>query len=129
MPFFMYQASYTAESWAAQMKNPENRVQMVGQQACEAVGGKLVTGWYCFGEYDIMVICNVPNAQAMAAVAIALGAGGALKSGKTTVLMGGAQAVEAIKQASDVANVYHPADSRPPSPAKVGAAKAARRSR
>ena len=63
MPFFMYQGSYTAESWAAQMKNPENRVQIVGQQACEAVGGRLVAGWYCFGEYDIMVICNVPNAR------------------------------------------------------------------
>jgi uncharacterized protein with GYD domain len=114
MPFFMYQASYTADSWAAQMKNPENRLQIVGKQACEAVGGRLVAGWYCFGEYDIMVICDVPNAQAMAAIAIALGAGGALKSGKTTVLMGGAQAVEAIKQAGDVAKVYRPAGSPPP---------------
>jgi uncharacterized protein with GYD domain len=109
MALFMYQASYTAESWAAQMKNPENRVQIVGKQACEAVGGELVGGWYCFGEYDIMVICNVPDAKAMAAIAIALGAGGAVKSGKTTVLMRGAQAVEAIKQAGDVANVYRPA--------------------
>jgi uncharacterized protein with GYD domain len=106
----MYQASYTAESWAAQMKNPENRVQIVGKQACETVGGKLVGGWYCFGEYDIMVICDLPNAQAMAAIAIALGAGGAVKSGKTTVLMRGAQAVEAIKQAGDVANIYRPAE-------------------
>jgi len=50
------------------MKNPENRIQIVGKQACEAVGGRLVAGWYCFGEYDIMVICNVPNAQAMVSI-------------------------------------------------------------
>jgi|SRR5580658_6862179 uncharacterized protein with GYD domain len=68
MPLFKYQASYTADSWAAQMKNPKNRVQIVGKQACEAVGGELVGGWYCFGEYDIMVICNVPDAKAMAAI-------------------------------------------------------------
>ena len=47
MPLYMYEATYTAESWAAQMKNPQNRVESVGRQACEAVGGKLIGGWYC----------------------------------------------------------------------------------
>jgi uncharacterized protein with GYD domain len=51
MPLYMYQAAYTPESWAAQLKNPQNRIETVGRQACEAVGGKLVGGWYCFGEY------------------------------------------------------------------------------
>jgi hypothetical protein len=51
MPLYMYQAAYTWESWAAQLKNPQNRIETVGRQACEAVGGKLVGGWYCFGEY------------------------------------------------------------------------------
>ena len=44
MPLFMYQAAYTPESWAAQLKNPQNRVEAVGRAACEAVGGKLVGG-------------------------------------------------------------------------------------
>ena len=39
MPLYMYQAAYTAESWAAQMKDPQNRVESVGRQATEAVGG------------------------------------------------------------------------------------------
>ena len=47
MPLYMYEAAYTAESWAAQMKNPQNRVEAVGRAACEAVGGKLIGGWYC----------------------------------------------------------------------------------
>jgi hypothetical protein len=37
------------------MKNPQNRVEAVGGQACEAVGGKLIGGWYCFGDYDLVV--------------------------------------------------------------------------
>ena len=49
MPLYMYQAAYTPESWGAQLKNPQNRIETVGRQACEAVGGKLVGGWYCFG--------------------------------------------------------------------------------
>jgi hypothetical protein len=50
MALYMYQAAYTPESWAAQLKNPQNRVEAVGRQVSEAVGGKLVGGWLCFGE-------------------------------------------------------------------------------
>ena len=45
MALFMYQAAYTAKSWAAQLKNPQNRAETVGRAVCEAVGGKLVGGW------------------------------------------------------------------------------------
>ena len=31
MPLYMYQAAYTSESWAAQLKNPQNRVEVVGR--------------------------------------------------------------------------------------------------
>jgi len=109
MPIYMYQAAYTPESWAAQLKNPQNRVEVVGRAACEAVGGKLIGGWYCFGEYDLMIIADAPNNQAMSAIALAIAAGGAIKAGKTTVLMSGAEGVEAMKQADAVAKVYRPA--------------------
>jgi uncharacterized protein with GYD domain len=109
MPVYMWQGSYTGESWAAQMKNPQNRVEAVGKAASEAVGGKLLGAWYAFGEYDVVIITDLPNPEAMAAIAIALGAGGALKSAKTTVLMSGAEAVTAIAKANDVAKVYRPA--------------------
>lgn len=29
MPLYMYQAAYTPESWAAQLKDPQNRVEAV----------------------------------------------------------------------------------------------------
>ena len=109
MPLYMYQAAYTAESWAAQLKNPQNRVETVGRAACEAVGGKLIGGWYCFGEYDVVIIADVPNNESMSAIAMAIAAGGALKSGKTTVLLSGAEGVAALKQAEGVAKIYRPA--------------------
>jgi uncharacterized protein with GYD domain len=109
MPLYMYQASYTAESWAAQLKNPQNRVETVGRAACEAVGGKLVGGWYCFGEYDLVIVADVPNNEAMSDIAMAIAAGGAVKSGRTTVLLSGADGAAALKKADAVAKVYRPA--------------------
>ena len=109
MPLYMYQATYTAESLAAQLKNPQNRVDAVGRAACEAVGGKLIGGWYCFGDYDLTLIADVPDNESMAAIALAIAAGGAVKSAKTTVLMTGAEAVAGMKKANAVAKVYKPA--------------------
>lgn len=109
MPLYMYQAAYAAESWAAQMKNPQNRVETVGKAACEAVGGKLVGGWLCFGEYDLVIIADVPNDESMSAIAVAIAAGGAVKAGKTTRLLTGVQGVDMLKKAEAVAKVYRPA--------------------
>ena len=109
MALYLYQAAYTPESWAAQLKNPQNRVETVGKAACEAVGGKLVGGWYCFGEYDLVIIADVPDDASMSAIAMAIAAGGALKAGKTTKLLSGAQGVEALKKADAVAKIYRPA--------------------
>jgi uncharacterized protein with GYD domain len=109
MPLFMYQAAYTAESWAAQIKNPQNRVETVGRQICEAAGGKLIGAWLCYGEYDLVLIADVPNTESMAAIALAVAAGGAVKASKTTPLMTGQQGIEALKKADVVAKTYKPA--------------------
>ena len=109
MPLYMYQAAYTAESLAAQLKHPQNRAEAVGRAVCEAVGGKLIGGWYCFGDYDLVIVVDVPDNESMAAIALAISAGGALKSAKTTVLMTGPEAVAGMKKADAVAKVYKPA--------------------
>jgi len=109
MPLYMYQGAYTPQSWAALVKNPQNRLEAVARPACEAVGGKFIGGWLCFGEYDFVLIAEVPSNEAMAAIAIAVDAGGGVKASKTTVLMSGDQGVAAMKKAADVAKGYRPA--------------------
>ena len=109
MPLYMYQAAYTPESWAAQIKNPQNRVETVTRKVCKAAGGKLVGAWLCFGDYDFVIIADAPNNQSMAAIALAAGAGGAIKASKTTVLMTAKDGVGALKKAQEVAKVYKPA--------------------
>jgi uncharacterized protein with GYD domain len=109
MALYLCQIAYTAESWAAQVKNPQNRMDTVGPAACEAGGGKCIGAWLCFGEYDAVLIADMPDMESMAGVLMAFAAGGALKSSKTTPLMTGTRGIEALKKAATVAQSYRPA--------------------
>jgi uncharacterized protein with GYD domain len=105
----MYQAAYTPESLAAQIKDPQDRLASVGKALSEAVGGRPVGGGYSFGEYDITFLYEAPDDASAAAIAVAVAAGGAVKAAKTTRLLSGAEWIDALKKATAVSNVYRPA--------------------
>jgi uncharacterized protein with GYD domain len=107
MPLYLCQGAYSSESWAAQIKNPGNRMGNPARIWCESVGGKLVGAWYCFGDYDFVFIADMPDNESMSAVALAIAAGGAVRVLKTTVLMSGEEAVGAMRKANAVS--YKPA--------------------
>ena len=109
MPQYLYQIAYTPESLAAQIKNPQDRLEIVGKQIADAVGAKILGGGFSYGEYDVSVIVEAADEVTMAAVAIALAAGGAVKAAKTTPLLSGAQWVAALKKAPAVSAQYRPA--------------------
>ena len=46
MPQYLYQVAYTSESLAAQIKNPQDRLELVGKQIAAAVGAKILGGGY-----------------------------------------------------------------------------------
>lgn len=106
MPLYLYQAAYTSESLARQMKNPADRLEVVGAQI-KPSGVRLVTGGYSFGDHDICIVMEAPDDTSMAAAAIAIGAGGAIRNAKTTRLLSGAEYVEALRKASAMG--YKPA--------------------
>lgn len=109
MPQYLYQVAYTSESLAAQIKNPQDRLELVGKQIADAVGAKIIGGGYSYGEYDISVIVDAPDDVTMAAVALAIASGGAVRAAKTTPLLSGAQWVAALKKAPVVTAQYRPA--------------------
>src|SRR6266540_2832910 len=102
MPLYLYQLAYTSESLAAQIKNPQDRLEVAAKPALQAVGGKLVGGGYSFGEYDVQILYEAPDDVSAAAVALAVSAGGAIKSGRTTRLLSGSDWVAALKKAGDI---------------------------
>ena len=107
MAQYLYQASYTAESLAAQLKNPEDRLAKVGAQLENTVGAKIIAGGFAFGDYDIAVVMEAADDETAAAVALAIAAGGAVRSAKTTKLLNGDQWVSALSKASGAG--YKPA--------------------
>jgi uncharacterized protein with GYD domain len=109
MAHYLYQVAYTAESLAAQIKSPQDRLEVVGKQISDTVGAKILGGGYSFGEYDVSVIVEAADDVTMAAVALAIAAGGAVKAAKTTPLLSGPQWVAALKKAPAVSAQYRPA--------------------
>jgi uncharacterized protein with GYD domain len=99
MALYMYQASFTSETWAAMMKNPQNRAEQV-RPMIEAIGGKLLGYYFAFGESDIVVIIEAPDNVNYSALALAVAGSGAAKSSKTTVLMTVEEGMEAMRKAS-----------------------------
>ncbi len=101
MPFYMSEVSYTAEAWAAQIANPQDRPAVIGQMLADA-GGRMVSIYYAFGEYDIVLISEAPDNTTIASVLIAAAGGGAVSNIKTTVLMTAEEGLAAIRGAGDV---------------------------
>ena len=98
MAHYLIQVAYTPEAWAALVKNPQNRIEAVAP-VVEGLGGKMVSGWLSFGEYDIVGICDMPDNVSAAAFSMAASAGGSVKAFKTTPLLSMAEAVEAMRKA------------------------------
>ena len=102
MPLYLTRFSYTPETWARLMKRPEDR-RAAAQQYIESVGGKLHGFWYAFGHHDGYNLWEAPDNVSMAAVAVALSAGGAIKSLQTTAMLTVEETLTALEKARSVA--------------------------
>jgi uncharacterized protein with GYD domain len=99
MALYLLQVSYTSESWATQLQNPQNRREAVSP-VIERLGGYIESAYYAFGEYDIVLIIEMPDNVSAAAFSLAVSAGGAVKSLKTTPLLAIDDGIEAMKMAA-----------------------------
>lgn len=99
MPLYLYQAAYTSQGWATLIEKPQNRIEAV-RPAVEKLGGKIRGAYFSFGEYDVVLIAEMPDNVSMAALAMAIAAGGAVKNAQTTVLMSPDDGLAAMQKAS-----------------------------
>jgi uncharacterized protein with GYD domain len=104
MPFYLTRFSYTPETWARLVKNPEDR-RAAATKYIESVGGKLHGFWYAFGEHDGYNLWEAPDNVSMAATAFAISGGGALSSFQTTVLFTVEETLAALQKAGEIK--YH----------------------
>jgi uncharacterized protein with GYD domain len=66
----------------------------------ERNGGKMERFWFSFGDYDIIGVVDMPDNVSAAAFSVAITAGGACKTVKTTPLLNIADGLEAMKKAA-----------------------------
>ena len=101
MPLYLSKFSYTPETWARLIGKPEDRRE-AAQKYIESVGGKLHGFWYAFGAHGGYTLWEAPDNVSMAAVALAIGSGGALSSLETTVLLTVDETMEALGKVEHV---------------------------
>ena len=101
MALYMTQFSYTIEATAAMAKNPQDR--SVGlKKFIEGMGGRLIGIYFCFGDYDGVVIAEMPDNVTTLALDMAVITAGHIKTLKTTVLLPMEETVKAMKIANDL---------------------------
>ena len=75
MAYYLMQVSYTTEGVEALVKRPQNRREAV-QKFIEKLGGSLEGFWFAFGDYDVVLLCQMPDNVTAAAFSMAVSAAG-----------------------------------------------------
>jgi len=102
---YISEVSFSPQAVDAIIKNPLNRAEAV-TPLFEAAGGKLIEYYFGVGQDSVFVIYELPDEIALQALTMAVFAGGAITSFKSTQIITSAEAVEAMKKAADIA--YQP---------------------
>jgi uncharacterized protein with GYD domain len=105
MPLYLGRFSYTPEAIKSLVHDPQDRSKAAAE-AAESLGAKLVGFWFAFGEFDGVFLVEAPDNATAAAMAMAVGASGALSKLETTVLLDMDEAREAMSKAGS--STYRP---------------------
>lgn len=86
MPKYLLRANYVGEGVKGLLKDGGTGRRAAAEQLIQSVGGRLEAFFFAFGGTDVFVIADVPDNVSMAALALTVGASGAVAT-KTTVLL------------------------------------------
>jgi uncharacterized protein with GYD domain len=99
MAYYLVQVAYSAEAWAAMVQSPHVHLEGL-RPLVERLGGTLEGAWLAFGEYDAVLICQMPDHTSAAALAMGAATEAAVKTIKTTPLMTLEEGLNALRQAT-----------------------------
>jgi uncharacterized protein with GYD domain len=97
MPKFLVEASYTAEGLKGLLKDGGTGRREAVAAAAKSLGGKLEAMYFAFGKHDVVVIMDVPDNVAAAAMALAVNSSGGSLT-RTTTLLTPEEVDQAIKK-------------------------------
>ena len=105
MPLFVTQGRYSQSAVKAMLDNPEDRGAAVAK-LIERAGGTLIDYYVLFGEYDWMIIYELPSGKEAAAVVLTAVGAGAVSDTKTMLAMTTVEAKAAFAAAQNLAAAY-----------------------
>ncbi len=108
MPLYLGRFSYTTNAMKALLSQPQDR-SAAAREVAESLDGKLLGFWFAFGEFDGVFLMEAPDNASAAALAMAIGASGAISDVETTVLLDMDEAQDAMRKAA--AATYRPPGS------------------
>ncbi len=101
MPKYLIQASYTPEGLQGLAKDTASGRKAAVQAAIKSIKGKVESMYFTFGADDVVIIADLPDNVAAAAVSLSAGASG-LVNLRTTPLL----TVEEVDQALALPSRY-----------------------
>jgi len=99
MALYMVQFAYTPEALATMAKNPQDRSKP-SRELIEKSGGRLLSFYHCFGQYDGVALYEAPDDTTATAIAMVAGSPGHLKASHTTKLFTVEETMEAMRKAA-----------------------------
>ena len=86
MAKFLIKASYTAEGLKGLLKDGGTGRRAAVDKMLDSLGGKVEAFYFAFGEADVFVIVNLPDAVTAAAISFVINASGAVQSSTIPLL-------------------------------------------
>ena len=87
MPKYLIQGSYTQQGLQGLLKEGGTSRKEAINKLAESMGGSVESIYYAFGDADVYIIADMPDNATATAIALTVGASGAISNFKTTVLM------------------------------------------
>ena len=86
MPKFLVQAKYTSEGTEGLLESSASERRKAVEQLMSALGGKLETFYFTFGNDDAIIIVDLPSTEAALTAAFAVRASGMVQSSTTPLI-------------------------------------------
>jgi uncharacterized protein with GYD domain len=107
MAIFITQGRFTRDYIKGGLATPEDRHAAIAR-LCEQAGGKLLNLYFTLGQYDFIVIADMPDAQAASVIAFVATGGGGIENSVTTQAFTSAEARTVFERAGQIAGSYKP---------------------
>ena len=95
---YLVQGRYTAASSRSLVSQPRDRGDQV-RSLVESLGGRMRDFYFALGEFDFVIICELPDEVAALSLSLAAGGAGGVAHMQTTRIFTAAEAVDAMTRA------------------------------